>query len=468
MSLPVFRAGRGKMVKVRFAPSPTGNLHVGNAKTALLNYLFAKKNGGTFVLRMEDTDLERSDASYERSIMDDLGWLGIHLDEGPYRQSERVDVYRSYAKKLLEAKGAYKCFCTGEELALARKRSLAKGEPPRYSGRCRGLSEEEAARLEREGKGYVIRFRSPLRPVSFHDGIRGELFFPRDHVDDLIILRQDGTPTYNLAVVVDDMLMGITHVIRGGDHLSNTPKQIALFGALGGEPPLYAHHSLLVGADRKPLSKRHAATSVIDFRSMGIVSGALVNYLCTMGRSLGREVMDLSELVQTFSLDSLSGADNVFDMEKLLWFNREYLKNMPLERLLEESGLSASRARQVCAVRENASTLADLREYMEIFDRAALKDDALEYLAGVAQAGEMGRHIKELLGGGERPSFEELAGELNRSGSLKRKDLFMVMRVFITGRTNGPPLRDVFPLVPADMVMGRIDAYLGSMKKNGA
>lgn len=455
------------MVKVRFAPSPTGNLHVGNAKTALLNYLFAKKNGGVFVLRMEDTDLERSDASYERSIMDDLGWLGINPDEGPYRQSERIDIYRSYARELLEAKGAYKCFCTGEELALARQRSLAKGEPPRYNGRCRGLSEEETARFEREGKGYVIRFRSPLRPVSFHDGIRGDLFFPRDHVDDLIILRQDGTPTYNLAVVVDDMLMGITHVIRGGDHISNTPKQIALFEALGGEPPHYAHHSLLIGADRKPLSKRHAATSVIDFRSMGIVSEALVNYLCTMGRSLGREVMDVSELARTFALDSLSGADNIFDMEKLLWFNREYMKSMPLERLLEESGLSGSQARQVSAVRENASTLEDLRGYMEIFDSAVLKDDALEYLTGAAQAGEMGRHVKELLGGGRRLSFEELAGELDRPGSLKRKDLFMMLRVFITGRTYGPPLRDVFPLVPADIVTRRIDAYLSSREKNG-
>lgn len=465
-SFTVFGAHRSEMVKVRFAPSPTGNLHVGNAKTALINYLFAKENGGIFVLRMEDTDLTRSDVSYERSIMEDLGWLGISWDEGPYRQSERTGIYRSHAQKLLEAEDAYKCFCTEEELSLARRRSLAKGEPPRYNGKCRGLSGDGIARLEREGRPFVVRFRSPLKPVSFHDGIRGNLFFPRDHVDDLIILRQDGTPTYNLAVVVDDMLMGITHVIRGGDHISNTPKQIALFEALGGQPPHYAHHSLLIGADRKPLSKRHGATRVIDFRSMGILSGALANYLCTMGRSVAREVMDLNELIQTFSLDSLSGADNIFDMEKLLWFNREHLKHMPIEELLGAAGLPGSQARPVLAVRENASTLEELKEYMAVFDEAVLKEDALAYLKDMVQAGQMGRRVKELLGGGRTPSFEDLAGELKQQESLKRKDLFMVLRAFITGRTDGPPLKDIFPLIPADIIRRRIDVYLNLMQKN--
>ncbi len=456
------------MVKVRFAPSPTGNLHVGNAKTALLNYLFAKSSGGIFVLRMEDTDLERSDASHERSIIDDLQWLGIAWEEGPLRQSERLDTYRSYAKALLAAGFAYKCFCTEEELTCARRRSLAGGEPPRYNGKCRSLSDDEVMKLESDGKTPVIRFRSPLRPISFHDGIRGNLAFPPGHVDDLIILRHDGTPTYNLAAVVDDMLMGITHVIRGGDHISNTPKQIALFEALGSQPPRYAHHSLLIGTDKKPLSKRHGTTGVTDFRSMGIVSGALVNYLCTMGRSVGKEVMDLSELVQTFSLDSFSGADNIFDMEKLLWFNREYLKHMPLERLLEESGLAGFPAERVRAVRENASTLKDLKEYMEMFDTAGLKEDALKYLMNLAQADEMGRHIKELLGGEKKLSFEELAGTLELPAPLKRKDLFMVLRAFITGRTDGPPLKEVFPLIPADIVTRRVDTYLDLKLKKGS
>lgn len=454
------------MVRVRFAPSPTGHLHVGNAKTALFNHLFARKNGGIFVLRMEDTDVERSDASYEQSIRDDLRWLGIAWDEGPVRQSERLEIYRSYAASLLEKGLAYKCFCAEEELAAARHRLLAAGEPPRYSGKCRRLSDDEIGKLEGEGRAFTVRYRSDGKPVTFRDGIRGELSFPRGHVDDLIILRRDGTPTYNLAVVVDDMLMGITHVIRGGDHISNTPKQIALFEALGSRPPLYAHHSLLIGADRKPLSKRHGATRVIDFRGAGIVSGALVNYLCTMGRNTATEVMDMDELVRTFSLDSVSASDNIFDMEKLLWFNREYLKHMPLPQLLEEAGVEASRSAKVSAVRENASTLNDLREYMEIFESAQLKEGALHHLMKMAASDEMGHRVKQLLDGREGISFEDLTQGLKQPADLKKRDFFMILRAFITGRSDGPPLKEVFPLVPVHIITGRIDAYL-NLKREG-
>ena len=448
------------MVRVRFAPSPTGHLHVGNAKTALFNWLFARKNGGSFVLRMEDTDVERSDALYERSITDDLTWLGITWDEGPLRQSDRLDIYRSHALTLLEKGLAYPCFCGEEELAAARQRSLSRGEPPRYNGKCRDLAVDEAMRLEAEGRPFTLRFRSDNKPITFHDGIRGELSFPRGHVDDLIILRRDGTATYNLAVVVDDMLMGITHVIRGGDHISNTPKQIALINALGDEPPKYAHHSLLIGSDRKPLSKRHGATRVMDFRSMGIVSEALVNFLCTMGRSVAAEIMDREELIRTFSLDSISGSDNIFDMEKLLWFNREYLKHMPLSDLIDRAGIDASVPARVSAVRENASTLNDLREYMEIFDRADLKESALRYLMKMSAAGEMGSAMKKLLAGRDGLTFDELTGALVKPPDLKKRDLFMILRAFITGRPDGPPLKDVFPLIPARVITGRIDAYL--------
>ncbi|MHB8109204.1 MAG: glutamate--tRNA ligase, partial [Syntrophorhabdaceae bacterium] len=325
------------MIKVRFAPSPTGHLHVGNAKTALFNYLFARKNGGTLILRMEDTDRERSEARYEESITDDLRWLGISWDEGPFRQSERMDIYRSYAGMLLDKGLAYKCFCTEEDLGGARQRSLAKGEPPRYSGKCRDISQDTATRFKNEGRPFTIRFRADQAPIKFIDGIRGELAFPRGHVDDLIILRNDGTPTYNLAVVVDDMLMGITHVIRGSDHISNTPKQIALIDALGGTAPRYAHHSLLIGPDHKPLSKRHGATRIIDFRSLGIVRDALINYLGTMGRNILSGIMDSEELAKTFSLESVSASDNIFDMDKLLLFNREYIKGKPLQKLMDEA-----------------------------------------------------------------------------------------------------------------------------------
>jgi glutamyl-tRNA synthetase len=448
------------MVRVRFAPSPTGHLHVGNAKTALFNWLFARKNGGSFVLRMEDTDVERSDAAYERSITEDLAWLGIAWDEGPLRQSERLHIYTSHAMTLLEKGLAYRCFCGEEELAAARQRSLARGEPPRYNGKCRDLSSEEALRLAGKGQPFTLRFRSDGRPVTFHDGIRGQLSFPRGHVEDLIILRRDGTPTYNLAVVVDDMLMGITHVIRGGDHISNTPKQIALIGALGGRPPEYAHHSLLIGSDRKPLSKRHGATRVKDFRAMGVVSEALVNYLSTMGRSVAEEIMDPDELVRTFSLDSISGSDNIFDMEKLLWFNREYLKRMPLSDLAARAGIDASRMERVSVVRENASTLTDLTEYMEMFDRADFRPEALRYLMKMNAAGEIAKTVRSRLAARDGLTFDELTGALAAPPGLRKRDLFMILRAFITGRSDGPPLREVFPLVPAEVVAGRIDAYL--------
>ncbi len=448
------------MVRVRFAPSPTGHLHVGNAKTALFNWFFARKNAGSFVLRMEDTDVERSDAAYERSITEDLAWLGISWDEGPLRQSERLHIYRSHAMALLEKGLAYRCFCGEEELAAARQRLLARGEPPRYDGKCRDLSDGEVLRFSGEGRPFTLRFRSDGRPVTFHDGIRGELSFPRGHVDDLIILRRDGTPTYNLAVVVDDMLMGITHVIRGGDHISNTPKQIALINALGGKPPQYAHHSLLIGADHKPLSKRHGATRVADFRAMGMVGEALVNYLTTMGRSVAVEIMDRGELIRTFSLDSISGSDNIFDMEKLLWFNREYLRHMPLPDLMDRAGIDASRAAKVSAVRENASTLKDLTEYMEMFDREEFREGALRYLMKMEAAGEIGRTIRSRLDRRDGLTFDELTGALAAPADLKKRDLFMILRAFITGRSDGPPLRDVFPLVPAEVIKGRIDAYL--------
>ena len=448
------------MVKVRFAPSPTGHLHIGNAKTALYNCLFARKTGGTFVLRMEDTDRERSEATYERSIMDDLAWLGITWNEGPVRQSERLELYAAHAKLLMDRGLAYKCFCTEEELAAARQGSLGKGEPPRYNGKCRDLPAGEAERLAGEGRAFTVRFRADAGPIAFHDGIRGELSFPRGHVEDLIILRHDGTPTYNLAVVVDDMLMGITDVIRGSDHIANTPKQIALFEALGAAPPRYAHHSLLIGADRKPLSKRHGATRVMDFRSMGIVRAALVNYLCTMGRNTAAEIMDMDELARTFSLDSISASDNIFDREKLLWFNREYLKRMPLDELVEEAGLGAHEADRVSAVRENASTVSDLKDYLNIFTRPELDERVLTYLAKTDGAGEIAREMKGLLSGDVQVSFEDLAGMIGARKDLRRKDLFMILRAFVTGRPDGPPLKDVFPLVPVSIKTGRIEAYL--------
>ena len=444
------------MIKVRFAPSPTGNLHVGNLRTAVLNYLYARNQGGIFTLRIEDTDMERSEAQYEASIMDDLKWLGITWDDGPYRQSERTDLYRGYAKTLLEKGFAYKCFCPKEKLEDARQASLDKGEPPRYDGRCRDLSREELEKFEREGRSYVVRFKPPKKAIIFKDGIRGQIQFPPDHVDDFIILKQELTPSYNFAAAIDDMTMGITHVVRGGDHISNTPKQIMLFEALGKKPPKYAHHSLLVGNDKKPLSKRHGATRITEFRDMGILNAAIINYIGILGRGVVKEVMNEDELARTFTLKSLSGSDSVFDMEKLLWFNKEHIRKMPVDKLLTVTGLSPAYSEKVLLLRENARTLEEMKELLGIFEGTEIASNGLHYLANTSEPRAVGKAVKEALEDGNEVKFEEILEKVVHSVNAPKKELFLVLRILITGRTDGPPLKDIFHLIPRVNILERI------------
>jgi glutamyl-tRNA synthetase len=444
------------MVKVRFAPSPTGNLHIGNLRTAVLNYLFAQNQGGTFTLRIEDTDVERSDIRYETSIMDDLKWLGITWEDGPYRQSERTVLYRDFVKILLEKGAAYKCFCPKERLENIRQASIDKGEPPRYDGTCRGLSGETVERLEREWRPYVVRFKPPRKTIIFKDGIRGQVQFPPDHVDDFILLKQELTPSYNFAAAIDDMTMGITHVIRGGDHISNTPKQIMLIEALGKKPPKYAHHSLLVGNDRKPLSKRHGATRISEFRDMGILQTALVNYIGVIGRSVVKEVMNEEDLSRTFSLQSFAGSDSVFDMEKLLWFNKEHVRKMPVDQLLAKAGLDHGYTEKILLLRENARTLVEMKELLDIFEGTEIADDGTEYLSRATDPGAVAREIKEALDDGKEVTFEDVFERVAHSVNVPRKELFMVLRIVITGRTNGPPLKDMFRLIPKGHILERI------------
>lgn len=451
------------MVRVRFAPSPTGHLHVGNAKVALMNYLFAGKTGGTFILRIEDTDLERSETSFEESILDDLKWLGIDWDEGPLRQTERFEMYRSYVQILLDRGAAYKCFCSQETLEKMREASLRKGEPPRYDGRCRKLSDREVVNLEKNGTPYVVRFKAPHKTVHFVDEVyRGDVAFPLNHVDDFILMKQGATPSYNFAVTIDDMLMDITHVIRGADHVSNTPKQILLFEALGKTPPRYGHLSLLVGEDKKPLSKRHGATRVKDFREMGILPEALRNYLGTVGRSVNKEVMDMDELIATFSLESLSRADSFFDMDKLYWFNKEHIKHMPLDILLKYLDLPAGYNDRVAVLRENAATLNELRDYLGIFDRTDISDDAVDYLSRLALSDNFLTKISGFFSEHNSPSIENIISSLIEESGLKKKDLFMILRILITGRKSGPPLKEILQLIPHNIITERIHRYLNT------
>jgi nondiscriminating glutamyl-tRNA synthetase len=333
---------------VRFAPSPTGHLHVGNARTALFNWLFARQKGGTMVLRIEDTDIERSEARFEDQLILDLKWMGLDWDEGPdaggpyapYRQSDRLGVYREHAERLLEEGKAYLCFCTEEDLQKERDRAQAENGPQIYSGKCRAIDPAESKRRRQAGEPAAIRLRIPEHPIRFHDIVHGDVEFSNEVVSDPIILRSSGMPVYNYVVVIDDALMEITHVIRGDDHLSNTPKQVALYEALGWPVPEFAHLSTILGADRERLSKRHGATSIANFRDMGVLPEALANYLALLGWAPTggtREIFSLKELVKEFSLERVTPSPAVFDMEKLYWLNRHYIKELPRARLHSEA-----------------------------------------------------------------------------------------------------------------------------------
>ena len=318
-------------VKTRFAPSPTGHLHIGGARTALFAYLYARHHGGTFVLRIEDTDRERSTEAHTRAILESMAWLGLRWDEGPYFQTQRMDLYRGEADRLLAAGKAFRCDCPPEVLEAKRQEALRTGGKPQYDGTCRDRADVDPA------KPHVIRFRGPRSgQTAVRDLLRGEVVFENAELDDLILIRTDGGPTYNFVVVVDDALMGITHVIRGDDHLNNTPRQILLYQAMGYPVPAFAHLPMILGDDKKPLSKRHGATSVESYREAGYLPEALVNFLARIGWSHGdQEIFSLAELVEHFDLDGVGRSAGVFNSEKLLWLNAHYIKECPRERLAD-------------------------------------------------------------------------------------------------------------------------------------
>jgi len=334
-----------KDIRVRMAPSPTGWLHIGTARTALFNYLTAKHYGGKFILRIEDTDLERSSKEYEEDIIKGLKWLGITWDEGPdvggdygpYRQTERTALYRKYLQQLLDEDKAYYCFCTPDELEAQKQESLARGEQPKYSGKCGRLDKEIVQKNLDEGKESVIRFRMPQTIVKFKDLIRGEVKADLNLVGDIIIAKNLDTPLYNFAVVVDDTLMKITHVIRGEDHLSNTPKQMAIAAALGFDSPVFAHLPLILGPDRSKMSKRHGTVSIKDYQEEGYLPPALVNFIAMLGwhPSDNRELYDLEALIKEFSIERLQKSGAIFNVQKLDWFNLQYFKSLNPQTLIE-------------------------------------------------------------------------------------------------------------------------------------
>ena len=464
-------------VKTRFAPSPTGNLHIGGARTALFNYLFAKHNDGAFLLRIEDTDVERSKEAYVEDILNGLTWFGITWDEGPYFQKDRMDIYREQALRLLEKGHAYKCYCTAEMLEEKRKAALKEGKKPAYDRSCRDRADEGS------DKPFVIRFKAPLSgSVVFDDMIRGRISFNCEELDDLVILRTDNTPTYNFTVVIDDALMDITHIIRGDDHINNTPRQILIYEALGYDLPRFAHAPLIHGKDKTRLSKRHGATSLLEYRKDGFVPEALMNYLARLGWAHGdQEVFSKDELIAKFDLAHVGRSPAIFDMDKLLWLNSHYLKTLPeesvAERLvpfLEETGISMLEKEKdritavVRSLKERAKTLKEMAsmarffftgdfEYDEKAREKFLTPDTKpilkSFLAGF-------RALPDLEEAGQKKLIEDLVGQFNR----KVADIIQPIRVALSGRTVTPGIFEVITILGKESVEKRLERAIESIK----
>ncbi len=462
-------------MRLRFAPSPTGQLHVGNARTALFNWLLARGRGGTLVLRIEDTDAERSTIESERSIMADLKWLGLDWDEGPdaggsygpYRQSERLDIYQRVTDDWLTRGVAYRCFCTPEMLEQERQAALAANLPPKYSGRCRALAPDEAARRVAAGELGAVRFRVPEnRDVTFDDIVRGAVTFSTAVIGDPVIVRSDGRPAYNFAVVIDDVQMAVTHVIRGEDHISNTPRQLLMYEAFGADAPRFAHLSLVLGPDHAPLSKRHGATSVAEFRERGYLPEALVNYLALLGWSPGanEEIVPAAEMARRFDLSTVSHSAAVFDMAKLAWMNRHYLKEAEPARVatlalpyFERRGFvrlpNDVSLEFVQSLLDMAVGSVDRLE--EIPERVAVlfEFDAARAAALIrveASGDPAVRAFADALasrGPLDKDAFRAAAAEARQASGLKGRALFHPIRVALTAADSGPELDLLVPAI---------------------
>jgi glutamyl-tRNA synthetase len=462
--------------RVRFAPSPTGYLHVGGARTALYNWLFARKTGGAFILRIEDTDAERSSEAHTQIILDGLRWLGLDWDEGPVFQGASGERHRQDAERLLAEGKAYRCFCTREELEAQRK--AAGGDTYKYDGRCDRLSAAEIAARVARGAPSVIRFRMPQEEIAWDDAVHGRIAFHGRDLDDMVILRSDRTPIYNMAVVSDDIAMRISHVIRGDDHISNTPKQIALYQALGARPPVFAHVPMILGTDGKKLSKRHGATAVGDYQDLGILPAAMRNFLALLGWSPGedREIMTETEMIALFSLEAIQKKPAVFDMVKLEWMNGEYLSRIPtaelvapvareLERMQVHFGGTHLLPPYIDAVKSRARTIVEMAE------RVAVRLDSRH-----VKLDDKGRKLRAKMGDGfveslkvaletlgaidERgwtaePILEQLKARAE-AGGMKLGDLLQPIRVAITGSTVSEPVNELLEVVGRSSSLARL------------
>jgi nondiscriminating glutamyl-tRNA synthetase len=480
-------------VRVRYAPSPTGHLHIGNARTALFNYLYARSVGGKFIIRIEDTDKKRNIEGGEESQLKYLQWLGIDWDEsvdkpgeyGPYRQSERNHIYEQYLNELLESGQAYKCYCTEEELEAEREAQSASGQMPRYSGKCRNLTIEDQEKLAAEGRQPSIRFRVPAGKVyTFNDIVKEDVSFESDGIGDFVIAKKDGTPTYNFAVAVDDYLMKITHVLRGEDHISNTPKQLMIFEALGWEAPVYGHMTLIVNESRKKLSKRDE--SIIQFieqyEALGYLPEALFNFIALLGWSPKgeEELFSRDEFIEIFDPERLSTSSALFDNQKLTWMNNQYMKNLELDQVVElslphlisagklEKDMSEEQcewARRVISLyQEQMSFGAEIVELSEMFFKTDLEydKDAKTVLEEEQVPEVLQAFLNEIeaLENYEAAEIKSSIKAVQKSTGHKGKKLFMPIRVAVTGQTHGPELPNAIELLGKDTVKHRLQSLL--------
>ncbi len=487
-----------KPIKVRFAPSPTGYLHIGGIRTALFNWLFARHHKGVFVLRIEDTDQSRSTDESIREILESMLWLGLTWDEGPYRQTLRRDLYREKAEQLLREDKAYRCYCTLEELETRKKEAVAKGLKPKYDGRCRNRADQP------KDDPFVLRFKTPLEgTIMVEDLLRGKVSFEVEELDDLIILRSDGSPTYNFVVVVDDAEMGITHVIRGDDHLSNTPRQALLYDGMGHTRPQFAHISMILGPDKTRLSKRHGATSALVYRDMGYLPEALINYLARLGWSHGdQEIFSGKELIDKFSLDSITTSAAMFNLEKLQWLNQHYIKSMSPEVLaehwrpiLERQGLLDEKydslvdtilntpkpkemilppgkltqrhvAAVIPALRERSKTLVEMAERAEFYFKDDVTyDEKAKKKFLTLEAAPLFEHLVEKLNTfksleGKESELEKILNEIARVAGLKFGKLAQPLRVALTGQTTSPGIYETLTLIGKKRVLERLQKAL--------
>jgi nondiscriminating glutamyl-tRNA synthetase len=488
----------GNVVRTRYAPSPTGHLHIGGARTALFNYLYAKHLGGEFIIRIEDTDTKRNVEGGEENQLDYLKWLGMDWNEsvdvggnyGPYRQTDRLDIYNNYLNELLDKGLAYKCYCTEEELEKSREEQMARGEAPKYSGRCRHLSEDERKRLESEGRQPSIRFMVPQGKVySFSDIVKGTISFESEGIGDFVIVKNNGIPTYNFAVTIDDYLMKITHVLRGEEHIPNTPKQLMIYEAFGWEVPAFGHMTLILGENRKKLSKRDE--SIIQFieqyEELGYLPEALLNFIALLGWSpQGEEELFLrDELIEIFDADRLSKSPAIFDPKKLAWMNNQYIKkaefetvvNITLPHLIKAGKLpeqlseeQRSWAEELIALyQEQLQYGAEIVELTELFFKEEIdyNDEDMEILKG-EQVPEVLSVFKQNLETIEDWTAENVQPQIKatqKATGQKGKNLFMPIRVAATGTSHGPELPKSIALLGKNVILKRLDAAIQLLSK---